>query len=41
MHWFENVRPMREPWTLTNEEYHAMACAYDIQTDDELFGEDG
>ena len=40
MHWFENVRPMKEPWSLTNKEYHAMACAYDIQTDDELFGED-
>ncbi len=40
MHWFENVRPMREPWKLTNKEYHAMACAFDIQNDDELFGED-
>ena len=40
MHWFENVRPMREPWKLNNKEYRAMACAYDIQSDDELIGED-
>ena len=40
MHWFENVRPMREPWKLDNSEYHAMACAFDIQADDELIGED-
>ena len=40
MHWFENVRPTREPRTLNNKEYHAMACAYDIQSDDELIGED-
>ena len=40
MHWFENVRPMREPWKLDNSEYNAMASAYDIQHDDELFGED-
>ena len=36
MHWFENVRPMREPWKLDNSEYNA----YDIQHDDELIGED-
>jgi hypothetical protein len=40
MHWFENVRPMREPWKLDNSEYNAMASAYDIQHDDELIGED-
>ena len=40
MHWFENVRPMREPWNLDNSEYNAMASAYDIQHDDELIGED-
>ena len=40
MHWFENLRPMREPWSLNNSEYHAMACSFDIQNDDELFGED-
>ena len=40
MHWFENVRPMREPWKLNNSKYHAMTCAYDIQQDDELIGED-
>ena len=28
MHRFENVRPMREPWTLTNKEYHAMTCPF-------------
>ena len=40
MHWFENVRPMREPWTLDNKKYQAMASAYDIQQDDEFVGED-
>ncbi len=40
MHWFENVRPMREPWTLDDKEYQAMAAAYDIQHDDEFVGED-
>jgi len=40
VHWFENVRPMREPWALDNKEYHAMATAFDIQSDDELIGED-
>jgi len=40
MHWFENVRPMREPWKLDNSECNAMASAYDIQHDDKLIGED-
>ena len=30
MHWFENVRPMREPWKLDNKEYQAMAMVHDI-----------
>ena len=40
MHWFENVRPMREPGKLDNSEYNAMDSVYDIQQDDELIGED-
>ena len=40
MHWFENVRPMREPWKLDNSEYNTMDSAYDIQHDDELIWED-
>ena len=31
---------MREPWKLNNKEYHAMACVFDIQSDDKLIGED-
>ena len=30
MHWFENVRPMREPWKLDNSEYNAMASTRDM-----------
>ena len=40
MHWFENVQPMREPWKLNNKEHHALACTFDIQSEDELIGED-
>ena len=40
IHWFENVRPMREPWTLNTEEFQAMAAAYDTQLEDEYIGED-
>ena len=40
MHWFKNGRPIRESWKLDNSEYHAMACAFDIQVDDELIGKD-
>ena len=40
IHWFENVRPMREPWTLDTEEFQAMAAAYDTQLEDEYIGED-
>ena len=40
MHWFENIRPMREPWSLDNKEYVAMADANNIQHEGDLFGED-
>ena len=40
MNWFENVRPMREPWALDNKEYVAMADSISIQQEDEQFGED-
>ena len=40
MHWFENVRLIREPWSLDNKEYIAMDNAINIQQEDELFGED-
>ena len=40
MHWFENVRPMREPWKLDNKEYLAIADAINVQEEDEFFGED-
>ena len=40
MHWFENVRPMVEPWKLDNKDYQAMAMSHDIQAEEELLGED-
>ena len=40
MHWFENVRPMREPWSLDNKEYVAMTDSISIQNKEELFGKD-
>ena len=40
MYWFEDFRPMREPWKLDNSEYNVMANAYDIHYDDKLIGED-
>ena len=40
MHWFENIRPMREPWSLDNKKYVAMADVINIQHEEELFGED-
>ena len=40
MHWFENVRPMREPWKLDNKKYLATADAINVQEEDELFGKD-
>ena len=39
MHWFENVRPMREQWKMDNREYQAINSAYDIQADDEFLGD--
>ena len=40
MHWFENVRPMVEPWKLDNKDYQAMAMSHEIQAEEELLGED-
>ena len=40
IYWFENVRPMREPWQLDNKEYLAMADAINIQHKEELVNED-
>ena len=40
MEWFECILPMRDPWSLTSEEFDNMVDSLLIQTEDELFGED-
>ena len=41
MSWFGNTLKMREPWSLHNSDYLAMADTFEMQTEDEdIFGED-
>ena len=40
MEWFECILPIRDPWGLTSEEFDNMVDSLQIQTEDELFGED-